>query len=553
MEQLNDYHPRWPETVIFWGAGAPRALNMHTTADLGRALYNLADRRQPLAERVKSEFAGSPDRQAAITDLLLILGPAAGPEAEAVRRQALDRQFPALPLADRERRGRELKATYDWGTLQRLIGICPGHQAAAFKLQDLFNLLDMHITGHHGFHAGGAGGPEFIMPESLPAARDALVMIIGLLHFCDYQAALRDRAVFNCYTGFAEILARLMLTEGGRFYRQGHRLNQREFYLFSYAVVNMNWDPVLLWLLFNAHRTVNNEGRMLIGRPPAPLKLFHDLSYFLGLRPVGRGGPGLWQPVNEAVVQRINDPEYDGSRRFRIGKFYFPHGCSGWRECPSCGKLTMYLGDDWGYDSPGLLAPQLLPGLAGSPRKFWSATEAEAVKRGRSDVVLCVHCGTLTELRHTPLVFPSNFKGKYPPFLEEIQRDMRVALEQAGHIVFLGYTLPPDDVVYRSLLAARQKRSGGRGPYCSVVVGRDETAPDCWLTGRPLAEYLAGPARKNKNTSFIAAVRTVQEVFAADQVRAYARGIPEVFAGPPGKADYRKVINLLYPRGRIIR
>ncbi|MEG6585125.1 hypothetical protein [Dendrosporobacter sp. 1207_IL3150] len=551
---LESYKPIWPETVIFWGAGATSALNMHTTDELGQAIYCLARRNKKLTDRVEAAFRRTKMLNC-IADLLIILGDdeigaAAFPSEE--QTAALNRQFDGLSAFEQEQRGRELRYTYDWGTLRQLIHICPGHNEQFLRLQDLFNLLDMHIMSRHGFYVYGdnSEGQRFIPPEALVLARNALIMLIGLLHFHDYQTTLEQNGtIYEQYIGFAEILAEMMQQEGLRFYEKSHRFSQRKFYLFSYAIINMNWDAILLWLVFNAHRRLNNASDVpLIDNPAVPLKLFHDLSHFMGVRRIDSNNPDVWYPLNESVVQRLNDPDQKSSRRVRIGKFYFPHGCSGWRECPSCGKLTMYLGDQWQYNSVSLFPPPLLPKFSAGWYKPRSLEEKIAHGQGRSDTVQCAYCGTLTELRHTPLVMQSNFKGNHPPFLEEIQRDMRIALEKAEHIVMMGYTLPSDDVIYRSLLSARQKRYKGKGPYCSVIVGKHDNAPDCWLCGEELSDYMQRIRNQESESSFVKAVEAAQEIFGPDRVRGYARGIPNVFINERGMTEKGRVIELLYPK-----
>lgn len=552
MSQWKSYKPIWPETVIFWGAGATRALNMHTTDELGQAIYCLAQDKS-LQERVSSAF-GLAGISECVGDLLLILGDdesSAAAFPSSVQQAALQRQFCNLTAEKLIQRGRELRYTYDWGTLKQLVHICPGHNASSFRLQDLFNLLDMHIVSRHGFHVYGSQGaqPRFVTPESLVLARNALIMLIGLLHFHAYhKTLLQEMAVYQQYIGFAEILAKLMQAEGQCFFSAGHSLNDRRFYLFSYAVVHMNWDTILLWLIFNAHRKLNHTGDcLLIDNPTVYLELFHDLSYFMGIRRVDSCEPNIWYPHNESVVQQVNDSSQSSSRRVRIGKFYFPHGCSGWRECPSCGKVTMYLGNQWGYHSPSLFVPPLLPRLSEDWHQPRSIEEADAYFQGQADAVQCAYCGTLTELRHTPLVMQSSFKGHHPPFLEEIQRDMRICLEKAEHIVMFGYTLPPDDVIYRGLLSARQKRDKGHGPYCSVVVGQRADAPDCWLYGDELTDYLH--QEPVQNSDFAKAITTARELFGAERVRGYAGGIPQVFTDcHSGLASQDKVLDLLYPK-----
>jgi endogenous inhibitor of DNA gyrase (YacG/DUF329 family) len=514
----------------------------------------LAEQGKNLENKVKLEF-NSRLMSLYMVDLLTILGDGDdGSEAFPSRLEveALTRQFPALSKEERMLRGRELRGMYDWGTLQQVVHICPGHDAQSFKLQDLFNLLDMHIQSRHGFYvySNNITGQRFVSPEALVLARNALVMLIGLLHFHDYHKTVQQEGSYmSQYIGFAEILTRLMQEEGERLYRQGYSFDKRQFYLFSYAIINMNWDPILLWLISNAHKNANRNNRVRwIDHPPVPLEMFYDLGYYMGVRPVDSTDINVWYPFNEAVVQRTNNLNHPASRRVRIGKIYFPHGCSCWRECPNCGKLTMYLGEEWQYASTSLFPPPLLPAFSADWRNSRSQEEAKARQRGMADVIQCVHCGTLTEFRHTPLIMQSNFKGGYAPFLEEIQRDMRIALENAQHIVLMGYTLPIDDVIYRSLLSARQKRE--QGPFCSVIVGCKEAAPDEWLTGKKLIEYLEKERLQDKQSSFVTAVESAQAIFPEGHVRAYAHGIPQVFLGVNQEASYDKIVDLLYPKER---
>lgn len=532
-----NYCPQWPETVIFWGAGATRALYLRTTAELGQAVYQLAVLQEALGKRIARQFHLQ-EIAGPVEDLFQVLSE----QGECTK--ALQRLFPGMTEKQCAAKGEQLRRTYDWATLCRLVHICPGHSDREFRLQDLFTLLDMHIASHHGFYVNDSDGDsrQFIPPEQLRPARNALVMVIGLLHYHDFHYNLAaNAAVFTNYIEFASLLARLMLEEGQRLSQQ-KAYDQREFYLFSYAVISMNWDPVLLWLLFNAHNRINDcsEANSI------PLKLFQDFSHFMGLRQVDGSSPGVWYPLNESVVQRLNDAHSGANCRVRIGKYYMPHGCSGWRECPNCGKLTLYLGDEWRFDSVSLYAPPLINALSADWRRPRSRQEHKAYEQGCYDALQCAYCGALTELKHTPLVMQTGIKGRNAAFVEEIQHDMRIALENAEHIVLMGYTLPADDVIYRSVLAARQKRGIWKRPCCSVIVGQQQDAPDGWLAGRQLTEYL----ERNSGSSFARTIRAAQEIFDPDQVRGYARGIPQVFLGADGHACYDKIRELLYPAAR---
>ena len=112
----------------------------------------------------------------------------------------------------------------------------------------------------------------------------------------------------------------------------------------------------------------------------------------------------------------------------------------------------------------------------------------------------------------------TSFKTSGPPFIEEIQREMRVVVEAADHIVFMGYSLPPDDVTYRAFLAARIRRDSKRPVKCSVI-NKSKRFHGGW-------HY---PDDLRHKPSLPDPVSHAQELFGEQNVRYYGAGIPEVF------------------------
>ncbi len=241
----------------------------------------------------------------------------------------------------------------------------------------------------------------------------------------------------------------------------------------------------------------------------------------MGVRVIEKGKTGAWYPMNETAVQRLNDPEHITGRRVRIGKFYFPHGSSAFRECPNCGKLTCFLGDSWGYDSETLFPPQIINngGVDINPR---SMEEREARNNGVNDAVQCIHCGAITEAHHSAMIMQTNFKGGHPPYIEEIQRDMKVAIENAKHIILFGYSFPSDDFIYHSIFAARKRLDDQL--KCSIV-GYGSGAPDKWLSGQELKQYV----EQNESDGVAVVYKNVKPLFNEKNIRLYGKGIPEVF------------------------
>ena len=229
--------------------------------------------------------------------------------------------------------------------------------------------------------------------------------------------------------------------------------------------------------------------------------------------------------MNEAAAQRLNDDEHDSGDRIRICKFLLPHGCLWWRECPSCGKLSSHMGDKWDRDSLTLIPPPPLKAFVESKQFRWRVEcERKAWEEGEVDMRACVHCQAPTYAHHTQTVMQSNLKSSPPPFLEEIGRDLRVAVQHADHIVLMGYTLPPDDVDFRAIFAARRRFDSDKPVKCSVVEGTRHD--DRWFGPSEWPSVVSGSTPERPPRSTLEAAR---DLFGKEHVRFYGHGIPQVF------------------------
>ncbi len=126
----------------------------------------------------------------------------------------------------------------------------------------------------------------------------------------------------------------------------------------------------------------------------------------------------------------------------------------------------------------------------------------------------------------------SSFKSQPPSFIEEIQRDLRDTAMRAKHIIFMGYSLPLDDVAYRAFFAASRQRVN-RPVHCTIV-GREDDYPN-WY----------GPSDlKNLNLPPVHAVNAAIDIFGEDNVRFFGGGVPGVFLDG-GKVTDDRLENLL--------
>jgi hypothetical protein len=147
----------------------------------------------------------------------------------------------------------------------------------------------------------------------------------------------------------------------------------------------------------------------------------------------------------------------------------------------------------------------------------------------------------MTYTQHTTTIMQSNFKGTPPPFIQEIQNDLRVAVEAAEHIILFGYSLPPDDFTYRAFFAARKSR--GKKVLCSVVVGKGYG--DMWLEPDGIDRLLEEMKQKNPYKPPATTLQAARDIFGKDNVRFYGGGIPNVFceADLVSKEKFHQLIN----------
>ena len=529
-----------PGTVIFWGAGATASLGIRTTAQQAQFIQALgvseSNEKNSLPARVKKALDQNTDVRwvNALTDLLAILGDEQGNGTSSVtvtqdHIDAMRRNWKQSATDDELRkRILELRSLYDWPSLKAAIRVCPGVGTNRFELNDLLNILELHGQSSHGFRVKK---DVFLAPQQIIGALNTLKLLLHALFYLDWTSAIRDekrKQQLQYHVDFAEILGHLMQCTGIEM-ASAKKFDSRDFYMGAFTMVSLNYDPVGLWCQYIANRSLNrNLAVPYIGSPARKIQIFNDLGQFVaGQRIEPKDDSQLpWFPMNETAVQRLNEKSDRTGEVIRISKFLLPHGCVCWRECPDCGKLSSYMGSEWSLASPTLIPPPPLKAFAeGVEFKPRGDKETKAWNKGIVDARECVYCGTLTYAHHTQTIVQTNFKQAPPPVLEEIQRDMRIVVQSAEHIVLMGYSLPPDDVLYRAFFAARQQRDRKNPVRCSVVVGNDPGYRS-WLGP---SEWPARLCDMKKAEAPRSTLEAAGDIFGKKHVRFYGGGVPNVF------------------------
>ena len=322
---------------------------------------------------------------------------------------------------------------------------------------NLFNLLDLQRQSRFTFGGGNAVGNPYppFYPEQLEHIRRALVALIASL-IGDAMKHAQQGGSLERYKEFFKKLAAKVRQEKMDQLQNGCASIASDFIMSDLTYISLNWDPVVLWAMFIAHKELNDCNCMYWPHENgnAKLKIFNDFAIPLAAEPIDKkpSGARRWYPYSEAVAQRVNDPEHLHDRVVTLIRTLFPHGQTNWLLCPKCGKVSMFLGDQWDLNSTTL--PMELP-LA----EKRSCGEEIIDNTGRGNYQ-CVHCGFSLSLADAAMLMQTVNKEK-PSFIEEIQADMRLRIAEAERIIFVGYSLPDDDFEYRSIFAGLNSKEAG--------------------------------------------------------------------------------------------
>ena len=110
-------------------------------------------------------------------------------------------------------------------------------------------------------------------------------------------------------------------------------------------------------------------------------------------------------------------------------------------------------------------------------------------------------------------------------------------------IIFMGYSLPSDDISYRSMLSSRCQQKNKKGDKLRVtVVLYDSESERKWYEGDDLQSYLV----ERSNTEAAQSIVRIKEVLGEDTpIRAYLQGIPDVFLDCNENVSKENVLNLI--------
>lgn len=526
----------WSETLLVIGAGATKALGTFTTNELSEILRALAFSGTKNTDNIYSKLSLKEcliskvhlDEKDADTlaSFLYILGDDLNSDYYYIEESNLNYAKKIFKNYDEKilkSRIFELRQEYDWNALKQIILICPFNQTNDNLCRDLFTLIDQKFTSHQGIKTAS----NFISYNRLIGARNCAILLINIILSYAWWKLYKNgnSENFEKYKKFTRTISRMMHKEGLKF--QKYKLNSKEFFLSSLAVINFNFETIFEQLFLTANME-ENKNSSLNSSPYQ--KLWLDFGIENKARIVNDDKSiGIKFSVDETACQRLN--KKDARIINRVIKYLAPHGNYNWRECSACGSRFTFDASDFKLLSLGHIPPFPIPIF--SNNDFHKSKKEELwLKKLRLDSLECPSCGAETFASSAPMIMQTMIKLTPTSFLDEIQKNVKICLKKARHIILFGYSLPTDDVLWQEAFAeAIRPRIGTTdAAYCSVIIKAD--GAQGWLYKEKLKSL--------KNSTVDNAIA----IFGEDHVRAYLGGIPQVL----GDASEKEICEILYPK-----
>lgn len=321
-----------------------------------------------------------------------------------------------IPTSDKQKIIFEKLAESVDNTLCRLYRIVSKRFADKdYGINDVFNLIDTALYLKTGLYAN----EEKIEYLELLQAKRELISLI----FEDFKKNIEtlDESVYKKYIDFYYELAT----------RELHKkiecnidMQEREFFIADYSIINFNWDLCSLFPIIESNRILNHENDRYINKEGLPqLRMYTDFNYECA----STLNDLPWYPFTEPAAAIANSDKHMGKRRVVLLKAFYPHGLMNSFKCPKCARHSLYLGSQ-------LEIKEVSKSIDYSKDK---------------PLYKCPNCGAEISAKDFNVLVQSNFKERNS-FLEETRIKMFCELESAEKLVFIGYSMPQDDVDYRT-------------------------------------------------------------------------------------------------------
>ena len=346
------YSPTHSETLVFIGAGATATLGMPSSDNQTKIFRNLCDE-QKAKKEIFSPYFSEPD----LSKIIHFLDFLDNDNFFEIRDSDLQSAEMVYGKQDRkilQNRILELRSEYDWNAAKKVLKVSPHNEENDNLIRDAYSIIDKKLLAHQSLKVGcclnksgnDISYEEILSPSRLQGARNFLTLFINMLFAGTwYNISKGEKSdEFSKYKNFIKAFDRLMQKEGIKFAGQSKKIHSRDFYLFSTSFVSFNFEMVFPWIFMNSHYELNHHPPYIQDHP---LKLWLDYGVEHRGRKLENDKIEPTLEFTESVASRENENDHIGTPINRAGKFYFAHGSFAWRECPVCGRMTFFHGNNY--------------------------------------------------------------------------------------------------------------------------------------------------------------------------------------------------------------
>ena len=321
-----------------------------------------------------------------------------------------------IPTSDKQKIIFEKLSASGDNTLCRLYHIVAERfENKDYGINDVFSLIDTALYLKTGLYSN----EEKIEYLELLQAKRELISCI----FKEFKKNIEamDDCSYKRYVDFYYALAKKEL---GKKIECNFDMQEREFFIADYSIINFNWDLCSLFPIIESNRILNHENDRYINKKGLPqLRMYTDFNYECAS--LMKDVP--WFPFTEPAAAVANSDKHNGKRRVVLLKAFFPHGLMNSFKCPKCARHSLYLGKQLKIKDV--------------------CNSIDYIKN--EPLYKCMSCGTEISAKDFNVLVQSNFKERNS-FLEETRIKMFCELESAEKLVFIGYSMPQDDIDYRT-------------------------------------------------------------------------------------------------------
>ncbi len=294
-----------------------------------------------------------------------------------------------------------------------------------YGINDVFNLIDTALFLKTGLY------DDVERIEYIELLRTKRELISCIFEEFKNKIATIDDCAYEKYVNFYYQLAKRELAKK---IECNVDMQKREFFIADYSIINFNWDLCSLFPIIESNKLLNHENDRYINKEGFPqLRMYTDFNYECA----STLNDLPWYPFTEPAAAIANSDKHMGKRRVVLLKAFYPHGLMNSFKCPKCARHSLYLGNQ-------LEIKEVSKSIDYSKDK---------------PLYKCPNCGAEISAKDFNILVQSNFKERNS-FLEETRIKMFCELESAEKLVFIGYSMPQDDVDYRTFFKSLNNVKG---------------------------------------------------------------------------------------------